>query len=119
MDKEMIRCYQTQLVDVTYKTCYELFHGFDSIKAITFSYDIGFIDHKQNRKLFTIEKDIVTIELGNDKDSQHKCRSWSNSLPTELRAEIMITRDKSQITLDRTELEKLLGHTLKKRSFFS
>lgn len=75
--------------------------------------------YNQNRKLFKIEKDTITIELGTDKESQNKIKSWQHSLPTELRAEKMITRDKSQITLDRKELEKLLGHTLKKHSFFN
>ncbi len=39
-----IKCYRTELKDVEYRTVEDLFAGFNTIKAITFSYDIGFID---------------------------------------------------------------------------
>lgn len=39
-----IKCFCTELKNVEYRTVEELFEGFNTIKAITFSYDIGFID---------------------------------------------------------------------------
>ncbi len=39
-----IKCYHTELKDVEYRTPEDLFAGFNTIKAITFSYEIGFID---------------------------------------------------------------------------
>ncbi len=44
MEENKLKCYKTQLIDVDYKSFRELFTGFDTIKAITFSYDIKFID---------------------------------------------------------------------------
>lgn len=38
------KCYESQLLGLTFKTTGELFHGFNTIKVITFSYDIDFID---------------------------------------------------------------------------
>ena len=39
-----LKCFRSELKNVEFQTVEELFSGFDSIKAITFSYDIGFID---------------------------------------------------------------------------
>jgi hypothetical protein len=41
---DQIKCFRIELQEVEYKTPEELFMGFNTIKAITFSYDIGFID---------------------------------------------------------------------------
>lgn len=42
--KNIIKVYKTRLLDVEYTTPENLFIGFDTIKAITFSYNIDFID---------------------------------------------------------------------------
>lgn len=43
-DVYQIKCYNTEMIGVSYPTLDELFSGFDSIRAITFSYDIDFIE---------------------------------------------------------------------------
>ena len=43
-DRNILKCYKSELKSVDYISFEELFSGFNSIKAITFSYDIGFID---------------------------------------------------------------------------
>lgn len=68
--------------------------------------------YKRERRVFTIDKEIVTIELGTDKNSQKKCENWKNTLPPEMRAQYQFTRDCSKIMLDRKELEKRLGYKL-------
>lgn len=41
--KGQLKCYRTALQEVKYLDVEGLFSGFDSLKAITFSYDVGFI----------------------------------------------------------------------------
>ena len=44
-EKRNLKVFKSELVDVEDLSIDELFNGFDSIKAITFSYDIGFMDY--------------------------------------------------------------------------
>lgn len=43
-DEELLKCFKTELKSVDYLSLQNLFSGFNTIKAITFSYDIGFIN---------------------------------------------------------------------------
>lgn len=43
-DEELLKCFKSELQSVEYLTLKDLFSGFNMIKAITFSYDIGFIN---------------------------------------------------------------------------
>lgn len=43
-DSNLLKCFESELKNVRYLTFEELFSGFNSIKAITFSYDISFIN---------------------------------------------------------------------------
>ena len=65
--------------------------------------------YKHNKSAFKIDKKQVTIELGTDSDSKNKCKNWANTLPAEMKAKILSTKDKNQLILDRAELEKRLG----------
>ena len=42
---DTLKVFKTELVNVDYSNIDDLFSGFDSIKAITFSYDIDFMDY--------------------------------------------------------------------------
>lgn len=42
---DTLKVFKTELVSVDYSNIDDLFSGFDSIKAITFSYDIDFMDY--------------------------------------------------------------------------
>ncbi len=42
---ELLKCFETKLTDVHHMTLEELFVGFNSIKAITFSFRTGFLDY--------------------------------------------------------------------------
>ena len=68
--------------------------------------------YRQQRKLFKISDDTVIIECGGDNVGKKQCQKWKNTLPPELHAEIMSTRDTSQLLVSRNELEKLLGFKL-------
>ena len=39
-----LKCYMSQMLDKRFLTPLELFSGYDSIRAITFSYDLDFIE---------------------------------------------------------------------------
>lgn len=65
--------------------------------------------YKHDKSAFKISKKQVTIELGTDSDSKNKCKNWANTLPAEMKAKILSTKDKNQLILDRAELEKRLG----------
>ena len=43
-EKEYLKCFKSELKSVDYLSLEDLFSGFNSIKAITFSYDIDFIN---------------------------------------------------------------------------
>ena len=75
--------------------------------------------YKQNRKCFTVNKDIVIIELGIDRGTCRKCESWKNTLPTEMKPEFSQTRDYCRITINRKELERHLGYKLGTFKIFS
>ena len=42
--EELLKCFKSELISVEYMTLEQLFSGFNTIKAITFSYEIGFIN---------------------------------------------------------------------------
>ena len=65
--------------------------------------------YKHDKSAFKISKKQVTIELGTDSDSKNKCKNWVNTLPAEMKAKILSTKDKNQLVLDMAELEKRLG----------
>ena len=50
--------------------------------------------YKYNKSAFKIDKKQVTIELGTDSDSKNKCKNWANTLPAEMKAKILSTKDK-------------------------
>ena len=41
---ERLKCYRNELKDVEYKTVEDLFSGYNTLKAITYSYGLDFID---------------------------------------------------------------------------
>ena len=43
-ENNRIKCYHNSLQEVNYMTCEELFEGFNKLQAITFSYDLKFIN---------------------------------------------------------------------------
>lgn len=70
--EEQIKCFKTRLETVEYMDIMCLFHGFTTIKAITFSYDIGFIEKIMHNFSygeiilgagFLVEKDTKLNEL--------------------------------------------------------
>ena len=65
--------------------------------------------YKHIKSAFKISKKQIMIELGTDSDSKNKCKNWANTLPAEMKAKILSTKDKNQLILDRAELEKRLG----------
>lgn len=62
--------------------------------------------YEQNKKAFTFTKTQVTIELGNDKASVKRLKSWANTLPSEFQAENISTKDCTKIIMNRREFEK-------------
>lgn len=74
--------------------------------------------YKRNKKAFTFTNDTVTIELGSDKDSVQKGKSWKNTLPPEMKAVFASNSDYGRITIDRKELEARLGMKLGGVSLF-
>lgn len=71
-DEELLKCFKSELRSVDYMTLQNLFSGFNTIKAITFSYDIGFINEIMERfdygevilgGNFLIQKDTKLQEL--------------------------------------------------------
>jgi hypothetical protein len=63
--------------------------------------------YSQNKKAFTFTNSHVIIELGNDADSKKRLTSWFNTLPPELEAKNISTRDSSKISVNRKEFEKV------------
>lgn len=62
--------------------------------------------YEQNKKAFTFTKTHVIIELGNDKNSKRRMKSWVNTLPSEMQAENISTKDCFKISINRKEFEK-------------
>lgn len=71
-DEELLKCFKTELKSVDYLSLQDLFSGFNTIKAITFSYDIGFIneimEHFDYGEIilggnFLIQKDVKLQDL--------------------------------------------------------
>ena len=74
--------------------------------------------YSQNRQAFKLDKNLITIEIGNSADSKKKCESWINTLPSEMKAEMVLLRNCIRITLDRKEYESRIGHKLSRFPFF-
>ena len=70
--------------------------------------------YKTNRKAFKINTvaNLVSIELGRNKDIEKMFESWARSLPNEIGATAMPTRDLCRIDFKKDKLEKFLGHSL-------
>jgi hypothetical protein len=61
--------------------------------------------YSQNKKAFTFTKSHVMIELGNDINSRKRLKSWLNTLPPELQANNISTRDSVKIVMNSKEFE--------------
>ena len=75
-----------------------------------------------NRKSVKITKAIVTIEVGNERNSVNLLKSWKNILPAELRIKDQSTMSSYKITLNTKELKELFekyGYTLRTHSWFN
>lgn len=70
--------------------------------------------YRTNRKAFKINTvaNLVSIELGRNKDIEKMFESWARSLPNEIGATAMPTRDLCRIDFKKDKLEKFLGHSL-------
>ena len=74
---------------------------------------------RNNKNSYTITRDNkVIIELGNDKNSQAKIKSWANILPAEMKASFSSTREFCKLEIDRKEFESRLGYKLSRFSIF-
>lgn len=71
-EPNLLKCFESELKDIKYMTFEELFLGFNSIKAITFSYDIGFINELMSNfdegqiilgGNYLVQKDVKLNEL--------------------------------------------------------
>lgn len=69
---EVIKCFKSKLISVDILSPFELFSGFDTIKAVTFSYNIGFInklmEHFKYGEIilggnYLVQKDVKLQEL--------------------------------------------------------
>lgn len=65
--------------------------------------------YSHEKSAFKVTKNKVFIELGVDSDSKKKGDNWLNTLPAEMKAKKLSTKDKYQLVIDRAELEKRLG----------
>lgn len=74
--------------------------------------------YSQNKKSFQWSKNTVTIELGNDPNSQKTLKSWVNTLPPELQAKSISTRDCNKIIMNRKEFEEYTHIKPKKFNIF-
>lgn len=75
-----------------------------------------------NRKSVKITKAIVTIEVGNERNSVNLLKSWKNILPAELRIKDQSTMSSYKITLNTKELKELFekyGYTLRTHTWFN
>lgn len=69
---ELLKCFKSELISVDFMSLEDLFSGFDTIKVITFSYDISFIDEIMDKfhygevilgGNFLVQKDTKLSEL--------------------------------------------------------
>ena len=69
---ELLKCFKSELISVDFMSLEDLFSGFDTIKVITFSYDIAFIDEIMDKfhygevilgGNFLVQKDTKLSEL--------------------------------------------------------
>lgn len=78
--------------------------------------------YASNKRVFTIDKNTVTIETGSDKESVRRIKSWAAVLPREvIKKEPMWIKTGWMIVFFREELEKRLGIRFKDswyRKFF-
>lgn len=70
--------------------------------------------YRTNRKDFKIDTvtNLVSIELGRNKNIEKMFESWSRSLPNEIGATVIPSRDLCRIDFRKDKLEKFLGHSL-------
>ncbi len=74
--------------------------------------------YAQNKNAFKIEKNLITIEIGNGTDSKRMCESWVNTLPSEMNARMITLKNCIRVTIDRKEFESRIGHRLGGFSLF-
>ena len=63
--------------------------------------------YNRDKKCIEFRKDELIIDVGNDKDSVNKCKSWENSLPKEMFPK-SDTRSGAKLIVNRKEFEKRL-----------
>lgn len=88
-----------------------------SVNSVSISEDfLEQIDalYRTNRKDFKIDTvtNLVSIELGRNKNIEKMFESWARSLPNEIGATAIPTRDLCRIDFKKDKLEKFLGHSL-------
>ncbi len=74
--------------------------------------------YEQDPETFKITNENITINYGSSKESQRRIESLRNTLPIELNAEVISTRDSCKLIIDRKEFEKIIGFKLKRKTFF-
>jgi len=73
--------------------------------------------YQADRKLFSVTKEAVTIQMGSDKDSRRKAESWKSVMPVEILKDYHSGRDGTVISFDRAGLEARIGIRFKKKWF--
>lgn len=72
----------------------------------------------KNKKAFTLTKDSIIIELGNDAASKKTLTSWLNTLPPEVQPKSISTRDCTKMTMNRREFESCSHIKFKRFGWF-
>ena len=72
----------------------------------------------KNKKAFTLTKDSIIIELGNDAASKKTLTSWVNTLPPEVQTKSISTRDCNKMTMNRREFESCSHIKFKRFGWF-
>ncbi|MDD7305802.1 MAG: phospholipase D family protein [Peptoniphilaceae bacterium] len=85
--------------DLSYRANSMLVDSFEEIRNLW----------KLQPKNFKVNKATVMIILGSDPNSKKLAESWENMLPPEINAKASAYRDKTEIVMNRKELEKRLG----------
>ena len=68
-------------------------------------------EYRKDFKIDTVTN-LVSIELGRNKNIEKMFESWSRSLPNEIGATVIPSRDLCRIDFRKDKLEKFLGHSL-------
>lgn len=77
---------------------------------------------KDNPKSVKITKTFVTIEVGTDRNSVNRLKSWKNILPAEMKVTEQSTISSFKITINTKELKEKFekyGYTLRTHSWFN